>query len=59
VLGPLLFVIFINDIDEAVTVTQVDIITKIADDTKIGQKMYTNQDKEVMQSFWTICVGGQ
>ncbi len=43
VLGPLLFVIFISDIDEAVT--QVEIIKKFADNTKIGQKIVTEQDK--------------
>ncbi len=47
VLGPLLFVIFINDIDEAVTL--VDIIKKFADDTKIGQRIVTEQDKKDMQ----------
>ncbi len=47
VLGPLLFVIFISDIDEAVT--QVDIIKKFADDTKIGQKIATEQDRKDMQ----------
>ncbi len=44
VLGPLLFVVFINDIDGAVR--QVDIIRKFADDTKIGRKMVTVKDKE-------------
>jgi ribonuclease P/MRP protein subunit RPP40 len=47
VLGPLLFVIFINDIDEAVTL--VDIIKKFADDMKIGQRIVTEQDKKDMQ----------
>ncbi len=47
-LGPLLFVVFINDIDEAVR--QVDIIRKFADDTKIGQKMVTVKDKERLQA---------
>ncbi len=47
VLGPLLFVVVINDIDGAVR--QVDIIRKFADDTKIGQKMVTVKDKERLQ----------
>jgi ribonuclease P/MRP protein subunit RPP40 len=47
VLGPLLFVIFISDIDEAVT--QVDIIKKFADDTKIGQTIATEQNRRNMQ----------
>jgi ribonuclease P/MRP protein subunit RPP40 len=47
ILGPLLFVIFTNDIDEAVTL--VCIIKKFADDTKIGQRIVTEQDKKDMQ----------
>ncbi len=45
--GSLVFVIFISPIDEAVT--QVEIIKKFADDTKIGQKFVTEQDKRDMQ----------
>jgi hypothetical protein len=35
VLGPLLFLIFINDIDLAAA--DIDILVKFADDTKVGQ----------------------
>ena len=42
VLGPLLFLIFINDIDEAVST--IEIIRKFADDTKIGISMVTMED---------------
>ncbi len=35
VLGPVLFLIFINDLDSAVQL--IDIIRKFADDTKLGQ----------------------
>ena len=42
VLGPLLFLIFINDIDEAVST--IEIIRKFADDTKIGNSMVTMED---------------
>ncbi len=47
-LGPLLFEIFINDTDKAVT--QVEIIKKFKYDIKIGQKMLTKEDIEAMQS---------
>jgi ribonuclease P/MRP protein subunit RPP40 len=39
VLGPLIFVVFINDIDELVQ--QVDRIKKFADDMKIGKLITT------------------
>ena len=47
VLGPLLFLIFINDIDEAVST--IEIIRKFADDTKIGNSMVSMEDKQRLQ----------
>jgi hypothetical protein len=47
VLGPLLFVVFINDIDEAVT--YVNVIKKFADDTKVGQRMASQEDRQTLQ----------
>ena len=48
VLGPLLFLIFINDLDDSVTM--IDIIKKFADDTKVGQVMVTEEDRLKLQS---------
>jgi retron-type reverse transcriptase len=48
VLGPLLFVIFINDIDEAVP--EVEIIKKFADDTKVGQTVTDQEGREKLQA---------
>ncbi len=45
VLGPLLFLIYINDIDKDVT----GIISKFADDTKLGRVVKNNIDKNCMQ----------
>ncbi len=47
VLGPLLFVIFINNIDEAVM--QVEIIKKFADDAKVSQTVVSSEDREKLQ----------
>jgi hypothetical protein len=47
VLGPLLFVIFINDIDEVVR--QVDVIKKFAYDTKMGQRVMSELDRVRLQ----------
>jgi ribonuclease P/MRP protein subunit RPP40 len=49
ILGPLLFVIFMTDIDGAVE--WVDIIRKLADDTKISQKITTMRDREKLQEM--------
>ncbi len=45
VLGPLLFLIYINDIDKDVT----GIISKFADDTKLGRVVKNDKDRECMQ----------
>ena len=52
VLGPLLFVIFINDIDKAVT-----IIKKLADDTKVGHIVMNPTDSETLQTSFNNLSG--
>ncbi len=46
VLGPLLFMIFINNIDEVVK--KIDIIKKFAEDTKLAQSVVTDQNRQNM-----------
>ncbi len=41
-LGPILFLIFINDLDAEVAM--VDIVRKFADDTKLGSSLETDLD---------------
>ncbi len=43
-LGPLLFIIFINDMDEVVR--QINILKKFADDTKLGKTVQVEKDRE-------------
>jgi hypothetical protein len=47
VLGPILFLIFINDLD--CSATSVDILRKFADDTKLGQRAETQEERGRMQ----------
>jgi ribonuclease P/MRP protein subunit RPP40 len=47
VLGPLLFIIFINDMDEVVR--QINILKKFADDTKLGKTVRVEKDREDLQ----------
>ena len=47
VLGPLLFLIFINNLDEAAA--SVSLLKKFADDTKMGQKSSTPEDRAALQ----------
>ena len=49
VLGPLLFIIFINLIDEAL-IDLISFIKKFADDTKVGRKIQTALDCEKLQN---------
>lgn len=46
VLGPILFTIYINDIDVGLN----NIISKFADDTKIGNSILTEEDRNSLQS---------
>ena len=46
VLGPLLFLIYINDIDNNITSN----ISKFADDTKIGHRITSDEDYRLLQS---------
>ncbi len=47
VLGPLLFIIFTDDIDSAAEL--ISIINKFADDTKLGQAIHNEQDYDALQ----------
>ena len=48
VLGPLLFLIFINDLDNEARA--VEILFKFADDTKVGQPIRSMEDREKLQA---------
>jgi len=48
VLGPLAFIIFINDLDDCTT--RISIMNKFADDTKLGHLVLTDEDRIVLQS---------
>lgn len=56
VLGPVLFVIYINDIDHGLN----NLISKFADDTKIGNAVLSERDKQSLQedlrkiSEWSV-----
>jgi hypothetical protein len=48
VLGPLLFLLFISDID--LEAAEVSIMSKFADDTKLGQSITSDEDRSLLQS---------
>ena len=54
VLGPILFVIYINDIDEGVC----NHLLKFADDTKLFSQVASCEDTEKLQRDLIPCMGG-
>ena len=55
ILGPILFAIFINDLDVNVA-NKVDLLSKFADDTKVGHAVVTVEDSNVLQAALdTLC----
>ena len=47
VLGPLLFLVFINDLDDAAII--IDLISKFADDTKLCKAVQSEEDRAALQ----------
>ena len=56
VLGPTLFIVFINDIDEAIDAVA-GIISKFADDTKAGRVVADEMDQGTLQQEIDRLVG--
>ena len=48
VLGPLAFVIFIDDLDDVATM--ISVLKKFADDTKLGHRVMSDQDRQTLQN---------
>ena len=49
VLGPTLFLVYINDIDDAIDTTS-SVIKKFADDTKVVRVVETEEDRDAFQA---------
>ncbi len=56
VLGPPLFTVFINDLDDMIKC--IELLKKFADDTKLGQTA-TPEGRPGCRMHWTSCVNGQ
>jgi ribonucleases P/MRP protein subunit RPP40 len=56
VLGPILFLIFINDLDAATSVIQV--MKKFADDTKLGHTASSKAERTSFRGPWTTWASG-
>lgn len=56
ILGPILFVIFIDDLEENIR-KQLDLIVKFADDTKIGHRSDTPEDCQLLQEALDVLTG--
>ena len=54
VLGPQLFTIYINDLDEGTKCN----ISKFAEDTKLGGRVNCDEDAEILQIIWIGWVSG-
>ena len=54
VLGPLAFLIFINDLDDYAN--EITLLGKFADDTKLGQAICSQEDIETLQSCFNNMV---
>ena len=53
VLGPVLFLVFIDDLEEGLTSE----VLKFADDTKIFRRVDSERDREMLQSDLDRCSG--